>query len=225
MYKYFFKRFLDFWISLIALICISPILLIVTIWLHFANKGAGAFFFQPRPGKGEKIFKVIKYKTMTDERDANGKLLPDARRLTKVGRFVRSTSIDELPQLINVLKGDMSLIGPRPLYVRYLPYYTERERLRHTVRPGISGWAQCHGRKSITWTEKLNFDVEYVENLSLMMDIKIIWTTIKQVLAREDVGVATSGTNDFNDYRDREWAAQGRQDLIDKAREEVSKLI
>lgn len=225
MYKYFFKRFLDFWISLIALICISPILLIVTIWLHFANKGVGAFFFQPRLGKGEKIFKVIKYKTMTDERDANGKLLPDARRLTKVGRFVRSTSIDELPQLINVLKGDMSLIGPRPLYVRYLPYYTERERLRHTVRPGISGWAQCHGRKSITWTEKLNFDVEYVENLSLMMDIKIIWTTIKQVLAREDVGVATSGTNDFNDYRDREWAAQGRQDLIDKAREEVSKLI
>lgn len=161
---------------------------------------------------------------MTDERDENGKLLPDAKRLTKVGRFVRSTSIDELPQLINVLKGDMALIGPRPLYVRYLPYYTEREHLRHTVRPGISGWAQCHGRKSITWTEKLNYDVEYVENLSLMMDIKIIWTTIKQVLAREDVGVATSGTNDFNDYRDREWAALGRQDLIDKAREEVKKL-
>lgn len=224
MYKHFFKRLFDFWISLIVLICISPILLVVTIWLHFANKGAGAFFFQERPGKNVKIFKVIKFKTMTDERDENGKLLPDAKRLTKVGRFVRSTSIDELPQLINVLKGDMSLIGPRPLYVRYLPYYTERERLRHNVRPGISGWAQCHGRKSITWTEKLNYDVEYVENLSLMMDIKIIWTTIKQVLAREDVGVATSGTNDFNDYRDREWAAQGRQDMIDKAKEEAKKL-
>ena len=141
MYKHFFKRFFDFCISLVALICISPILVVVTIWLHFANKGAGAFFLQPRPGKGEKVFNVIKYKTMTDERDENGKLLPDAQRLTKVGKFVRSTSIDELPQLINVLKGDMSLIGPRPLYVRYLPYYTEREVLRHTVRPGISGWA------------------------------------------------------------------------------------
>lgn len=224
MYKHFFKRFFDFIISLIALICISPILLVVTIWLHFANKGAGAFFLQPRPGKNAKVFKVIKYKTMTDERDEDGKLLPDAQRLTKVGKFVRSTSIDELPQLINVLKGDMSLIGPRPLYVRYLPYYTEQEQRRHEVRPGISGWAQCHGRKSITWTEKLQYDVEYVEKCSLMMDLKIIFTTIKQVLAREDVGVATSGTNDFNDYREREWAAQGRQDLIDKAREEVKNL-
>lgn len=224
MYKHFFKRFLDFCISLITLICISPILLVVAIWLRYANKGAGAFFFQDRPGKDAKIFKVIKFKTMTDERDENGNLLPDTKRLTNAGRFVRSTSIDELPQLINVLKGDMALIGPRPLLVRYLPYYSEKERLRHTVRPGISGWAQCHGRKSITWTEKLNYDVEYVENLSLMMDLKIIWTTIKQVLAREDVGVATSGTNDFNDYRDREWAAQGRQDLIAKAREEVKKL-
>lgn len=224
MYKHFFKRFFDFWISLIALICISPILLVVTIWLHFANKGAGAFFLQPRPGKNGKVFKVIKYKTMTDERDENGKLLPDAKRLTKVGKFVRSTSIDELPQLINVLKGDMALIGPRPLYVRYLPFYTEEEQRRHEVRPGISGWAQCHGRKSITWTEKLQYDVEYVDKCSLMMDLKIIFTTIKQVLAREDVGVATSGTNDFNDYREREWTAQGRQDLIDKAREEVKKL-
>lgn len=224
MYKHFFKRFFDFWISLIALICISPILLVMTIWLHFANKGAGAFFFQPRPGKNGKVFKVIKYKTMTDERDENGKLLPDAKRLTKVGKFVRSTSIDELPQLINVLKGDMALIGPRPLYVRYMPYYTEEEQRRHEVRPGISGWAQCHGRKSITWTQKLQYDVEYVDKCSLIMDLKIIFTTIKQVLAREDVGVATSGTNDFNDYREREWAVQGRQDLIDKAREEVKKL-
>lgn len=224
MYKHFFKRFLDFWISLIALICISPVLLVVTIWLHFANKGAGAFFLQSRPGKNGKVFNVIKYKTMTDERDEDGKLLPDARRLTMVGKFVRSTSIDELPQLVNVLKGDMALIGPRPLYVRYMPYYTEEEQRRHEVRPGISGWAQCHGRKSITWTQKLQYDVEYVDKCSLVMDLKIIFTTIKQVLAREDVGVATSGTNDFNDYREREWAAQGRQDLIDKAREEVKKL-
>jgi lipopolysaccharide/colanic/teichoic acid biosynthesis glycosyltransferase len=224
MYRHFFKRFIGFWISLIALICFSPILLVTTIWLCYANKGAGSFFFQERPGKDGKIFKVIKFKTMTDERDENGKLLPDVKRLTKVGQFVRSTSIDELPQLINVLKGDMAIIGPRPLYVRYLPYYTEREHLRHSVRPGISGWAQCHGRKSITWTEKLNYDVEYVENLSLRMDINIAWTTIKQVLARENVGVATSGTNDFNDYRDREWAAQGRQDLIEKASKAVEKL-
>lgn len=225
MYKNFFKRFFDFWIALIALICLSPILIAVTIWLHFANKGAGAFFFQERPGKDGKIFKVIKYKTMTDERDEDGKLLPDAKRLTIVGKFVRSTSIDELPQLINVLKGDMALIGPRPLYVRYLPYYTKEEQHRHDVRPGISGWAQCHGRKSITWTQKLQYDVEYVDKCSLMMDLNIIFMTIKQVFAREDVGVATSGTNDFNDYRDREWAAQGRQDLIDKAKEKVKKLM
>lgn len=224
MYKHFLKRLFDFFISLIALLCISPFLLVVTIWLHYANKGAGAFFLQPRPGKDGKVFNVIKYKTMTDERDTNGRLLPDAKRLTKVGKFVRSTSIDELPQLINVLKGDMALIGPRPLYVRYLPYYTERESLRHTVRPGISGWAQCHGRKSLNWTEKLQYDVEYVENLSFLMDIKIIWTTVMQVLARKDVGVGTSGTNDFNDYRELEWEAQGRQDLIDKARAEAERL-
>ena len=151
MYKHFFKRLIEFCLVFTALMIIWPILLIITIWLHFANKGTGAFFFQERPGKGGKIFKVIKFKTMTDARDENGKLLPDAQRLTKVGKFVRSTSIDELPQLINVFKGDMSLIGPRPLYVRYLPYYTEREQLRHTVRPGITGLAQCMGRKSITW--------------------------------------------------------------------------
>lgn len=224
MYKHFFKRVIDFTIVFIALLFIWWILAIITIWLHFANKGAGAFFFQPRPGKNQKVFNVIKFKTMTDERDANGKLLPDAQRLTKVGRFVRSTSIDELPQLINVLKGDMSLIGPRPLYVRYLPYYTEREQLRHTVRPGITGLAQCMGRKSITWTEKLQYDVEYTEKVSLLFDIKILWTTFVKVFKREDVGVETSGTNDFNDYREREWTAEGRQDLIDKARAEVAKL-
>jgi len=153
MYKHFFKRLFDFIISLIALICISPILLIITIWLHFANKGTGAFFIQERPGKDAKVFKVIKFKTMTDERDAAGNLLPDELRLTKVGKFVRSTSIDELPQLINVFKGDMALIGPRPLLVQYLPLYTKEQARRHEVRPGISGWAQCHGRNAISWTE------------------------------------------------------------------------
>ena len=185
MYKCFFKRFFDFWIALIALICISPILLVVTIWLHFANKGAGAFFFQERPGLHGKIFKIIKYKTMTDERDAEGNLLPDAQRLTKVGRFVRSTSIDELPQLINVLKGDMAFIGPRPLLVRYLPYYTEREQLRHSVRPGISGWAQVNGRNNITWDKKLECDAYYAENISLWFDIKIFFLTLYKVVKRE----------------------------------------
>lgn len=190
MYKHFLKRFFDFWIALVALICISPILIVVTIWLHFANKGAGAFFFQERPGKDGKIFKVIKFKTMTDEKDADGNLLPDADRLTKVGSFVRSTSIDELPQLINVLKGDMALIGPRPLLVRYLPWYTKEERHRHDVRPGISGWAQCHGRNAVTWDEKLAMDVWYVNNISLKTDIKVILTTIKSVLLRESIEVA-----------------------------------
>lgn len=190
MYKHFFKRFFDFWIALVALICISPILIVVTIWLHFANRGAGAFFFQERPGKDGKIFKVIKFKTMTDEKDADGNLLPDADRLTKVGSFVRSTSIDELPQLINVLKGDMALIGPRPLLVRYLPWYTKEERHRHDVRPGISGWAQCHGRNAVTWDEKLAMDVWYVNNISLKTDIKVILTTIKSVLLRESIEIA-----------------------------------
>lgn len=187
MYKNCFKRVIDFTIVLIALLIIWPILTIITIWLHFANKGAGAFFYQERPGKDEIIFKVIKFKTMTDERDANGNLLPDEQRITKVGKFVRSTSIDELPQLINVLKGDMSLIGPRPLLVKYLPYYTEEERLRHTVRPGISGWAQVNGRNTIAWDKKLAYDVEYVRNLSLMMDIKVLVKTIKNVLSRADI--------------------------------------
>ena len=192
MYRLFFKRFFDFWIALIALICISPILLVVTIWLHFANKGAGAFFYQERPGKGERIFKIIKYKTMTDERDAEGNLLPDAQRLTKVGAIVRKFSIDELPQLINVLKGDMALIGPRPLLPEYLPYYTEKERLRHTVRPGISGWAQVNGRNNLAWDDKLALDVYYVEHLGLAMDIRVIFTTIKNVLGGKDVNVVPS---------------------------------
>ena len=187
MYRHFFKRFFDFWISLIALICISPILLVVTIWLHFANKGAGAFFTQERPGKDGKIFKVIKYKTMTDERDADGELLPDEARLTKVGKFVRSTSIDELPQLINVLKGDMALIGPRPLLVQYLPLYSSEQARRHEVRPGISGWAQCHGRNAISWTEKFKLDVWYVDHVSLWTDIQIIWITVMKVLKRADI--------------------------------------
>ena len=194
MYKHFFKRFFDFWIALIVLICISPILLVVTIWLHFANKGAGAFFFQERPGKDAKIFKVIKYKTMTDERDAEGNLLPDEVRLTKVGKFVRSTSIDELPQLINVLKGDMALIGPRPLLVKYLPLYTEEQMRRHEVRPGISGWAQCHGRNAISWTEKFKLDVWYVDHVSLMTDLKVIWITIMKVLKRADINEAGNAT-------------------------------
>jgi lipopolysaccharide/colanic/teichoic acid biosynthesis glycosyltransferase len=187
MYKHFFKRLLDFFISLMALICISPILLVVTIWLHFANKGAGAFFFQERPGKDSKIFKVIKFKTMTDERDAEGNLLPDAERLTKVGKFVRSTSIDELPQLVNVLKGDMSLIGPRPLLVQYLPLYSEEQARRHEVRPGISGWAQCHGRNAISWTEKFKLDVWYVDHCTFWTDLKVIFITIKKVLFKEDI--------------------------------------
>lgn len=201
MYKKFLKHFFDFWISLIVLICISPILLVVTIWLHFANKGAGAFFFQERPGKNAKIFKVIKFKTMTDERDAEGNLLPDAQRLTKVGKFVRSTSIDELPQLINVLKGDMALIGPRPLLPKYLPLYSEEQMRRHEVRPGISGWAQCHGRNAISWTEKFKLDVWYVDHCTLWTDIQVIFITIKNVLMRKDINSATAATMEaFNGH-------------------------
>ena len=208
MYRHFFKRFLDFWIALIALICISPILIVVTIWLHFSNKkgslppvpsptGEGsngiqrwlepAIFLQERPGKDAKIFKVFKFKTMKDERDAEGNLLPDADRLTKVGRFVRSTSIDELPQLINVVKGDMALIGPRPLLVQYLPLYSKEQARRHEVRPGISGWAQCHGRNNISWTEKFKLDVWYVDHVSLLTDLKVIFITIKKVIFKEDI--------------------------------------
>lgn len=202
MYKKYFKRPLDFLGALFLLIILSPLLLVVTVWLHFANKGAGAFFVQERPGKDEKIFKVIKFKSMTDERGPDGNLLPDAQRLTRIGRFVRSTSIDELPQLINVLKGEMSFVGPRPLLIRYLPYYTAREQLRHTVRPGITGWAQINGRNAATWDNRLLRDVEYVENMTFYKDIKILLNTILKVLGRKDVAVCCNDTlEDLDIYR------------------------
>lgn len=191
MYKYFFKRLFDFFISLMVLLCLSPLLLIITIWLHFANKGAGVFFCQSRPGKNGKIFKIIKYKSMTDERDEHGNFLPDVQRLTSVGRFIRATSIDELPQFINVLMGDMALIGPRPLLTEYLPYYKEREKLRHVVRPGITGYTQVHGRNNLSWDERLEMDVYYVEHLSLCLDIKIVLRTVVNVITRKDVQVIT----------------------------------
>lgn len=199
MYKKFFKRFFDFWISLIVLICISPILIVVWVLLTILNKGAGAFFTQPRPGKNGKIFKVIKFKTMTDERDAEGNLLPDEMRLTKVGKFVRSTSIDELPQLINVLKGDMALIGPRPLLVQYLPLYTPEQARRHEVSPGISGWAQVHGRNLLMLSKKFEYDVWYVDHLSLWLDIKIIWMTVMNVLKRSDIGKGAGNMAEVDD--------------------------
>lgn len=187
IYKSCLKRIIDFILVLCVLLIIWPIMLIITVWLHFANKGAGVFFYQDRPGKNGKIFKVIKFKTMTDERDANGKLLPDADRLTKVGRFVRSTSIDELPQLLNVLKGDMALIGPRPLLPRYLALYTREQARRHEVRPGITGWAQVNGRNAISWTKKFEYDVWYVDHCSFMLDLKIVFMTIKKILIREGI--------------------------------------
>lgn len=194
MYRHFFKRVFDFCIALVVLLLIGWFLIIIAIWLHFANKGAGTFFFQERPGLHGKIFKVIKFKTMTDEKDPDGKLLPDEVRLTKVGKFVRSTSIDELPQLVNVLKGDMALIGPRPLRVHYLPLYSPEQARRHEVRPGISGWAQCHGRNAISWTEKFKLDVWYVDHCSLWTDIRIIFITIKNVLMRKDINSAEATT-------------------------------
>ena len=196
MYERYFKRFLDFWISLIALICISPLLLVVIIWLYFANKGTGVFFMQDRPGKNSKIFRLIKFKTMTDEKDENGNLLPDEARITKVGKFIRSTSVDELPQLFNVLKGDMALIGPRPLLVQYLPLYSKEQARRHEVRPGISGWAQCHGRNAISWSQKFKLDVWYVDHINLLTDIKIILITIKNVLSRKDISHEGQATMD-----------------------------
>ena len=189
-YRDFFKRTIDIVASGVALLVLAVPLAAVTIWLHFANKGAGAFFFQERPGKNGKIFRVVKFKTMTDERDADGKLLPDAERLTKVGRIVRSTSIDELPQLWNVFKGDMSLIGPRPLLVQYLPLYSKEQARRHEVRPGITGWAQCHGRNAISWQKKFELDVWYVDHISFKTDCKVILTTIKKVFKREGINAA-----------------------------------
>ena len=197
LYKSFFKRAIDIVASGGALVVLALPLAAVAVWLHFANKGAGAFFFQERPGKNGKIFRVVKFKTMTDERDADGQLLPDAERLTKVGRFVRSTSIDELPQLWNVFKGDMSLIGPRPLLVKYLPLYSAEQARRHEVRPGITGWAQCHGRNAISWQKKFELDVWYVDHISFLTDCRVVLTTIKKVFAREDINSATSATMEY----------------------------
>ena len=201
MYAHFFKRIFDFTLALIAILCLSPILIIVTIWLHFANKGAGAFFTQERPGKDEKIFKVVKFKSMSDERDENGNLLPDEERLTSIGKFIRKTSIDELPQLFNVLKGDMALIGPRPLLVKYLPLYSPEQHRRHEVRPGITGWAQVNGRNAITHTKKFEYDVWYVDHLSFSLDMKIIFMTIHNVLHRKDISHAGEATAEtFNGH-------------------------
>ena len=197
MYKHFFKRLIDFIIVFCVLVVIWPILLVVTLWLHFANKGTGAFFMQERPGKGGKVFKEIKFKTMKDERDADGNLLPDADRLTNVGRFVRSTSIDELPQLINVLKGDMALIGPRPLLGQYLPLCRKEQSRRHDVRPGLTGWAQVNGLNGISWRKKLELDVWYVAHCSFLLEVKIIFLTIKKVFVREGISQEGQATMEF----------------------------
>lgn len=201
LYRNYIKRALGFLIALVALICLSPLLLVVTIWLHFANKGAGAFFLQKRPGYKGKIFKIIKFKTMTDERDSNGELLPDGDRLTNAGKFVRSTSIDELPQLLNILMGDMALIGPRPLRVDYLDLYTPEQARRHDVLPGITGWAQCHGRNDISWAKKFELDVWYVDHCSFMVDLRVFLLTIKKVLCRDDINQEGSATSEnFNGH-------------------------
>lgn len=194
MYKQYIKRLLDIVISAIALLLVGWLLLFVALLLLFANKGAGVFFLQERPGKGGKIFRIVKFKTMTDERGPDGELLPDAQRLTKVGRFVRSTSLDELPQLLNVLMGDMSLIGPRPLLVQYLPIYTPEQARRHEVRPGITGWAQVHGRNAISWHEKFDLDVWYVDHCFFRTDLEIVGLTIVNVLKRKDINSATAAT-------------------------------
>lgn len=206
MYKHFFKRFFDFCISLVALIIVSPVIIIVAIWLHFANKGAGAWFLQERPGKDGQIFKVIKFKTMTDERGPDGELLSNAERLTKVGKFVRAASLDELPQLINVVKGDMALIGPRPLLTWFLPLYDETQMRRHEVRPGITGWAQVNGRNTVTYGEKFKYDVWYVDHLTMWLDIKILWMTVMNVLKRKDIG---NGLQDEVD--DLGWNARKKE--------------
>ena len=206
MYKHFFKRFFDLCISLVALIIVSPIIIVVAIWLHFANKGAGAWFLQERPGKDGKIFKVIKFKTMTDERGPDGELLSNAERLTKVGRFVRAASLDELPQLINVVKGDMALIGPRPLLTWFLPLYDETQMRRHEVRPGITGWAQVNGRNTVTYGDKFKYDVWYVDHLTMGLDIKILWMTVMNVIKRKDIG---NGLQDEVD--DLGWNARKKE--------------
>ena len=225
MYKHFFKRIIGFLGALVAIILLSPLFLLVTVWLHFANKGAGVFFLQERIGRNEKPFKIIKFKTMTDERGMDGKLLPDAQRLTKLGRFVRSTSIDEIPQLINILIGDMAFIGPRALPTTYQFFFTDEERLRHNVRPGISGWAQVNGRTSISWGQKLRYDVEYVEKLTFLFDVKIFFMTIYKVFNRENVGVEKSGILSFHEYRVEEWEREGNHDLAINALAQREALI
>lgn len=199
MYKHCFKRLLDFTLVLIVLLFIWPFLLIIASWLYFANKGTGVFFMQKRPGKDGKIFKVIKFKSMTDKRDINGKLLPDAQRTTKVGKFIRSTSMDELPQLINVLKGDMALIGPRPLLPEYLPLYTQEQARRHEVRPGITGLAQVSGRNFLPFSKRFELDVWYVDHVSLLLDLKIIVRSIKNVLMRKDISIGNHISKDADD--------------------------
>lgn len=221
MYSLFIKRLIDIIFSFLIISILSPLLIVVTIWLYFANKGAGAFFTPIRPGKDGKLFKVLKYKSMTEERDEEGKLLPDIKRLTTIGKFVRSTSIDELPQLFNVLKGDMSFIGPRPLAATYLPYYSNEERHRHDIRPGITGWAQINGRTSITWNQKMAYDLEYVDRVSFFLDVKILYMTIYKVLKRENIGLETSDTSTFIDFRESQWRKEGRFDLIEKARKQA----
>ena len=214
MYTHFLKRIIGFFGALVAVILLSPFFIFVTLWLHFANKGAGAFFYQTRIGKDEKPFRIIKFKSMTDERDAHGELLPDKERLTKAGKFVRSTSIDELPQVFNILKGDMAFIGPRPLPIIYYPYFTKEEAKRHNVRPGISGWAQVNGRKGISWDKKLAFDVYYVEHQSLLLDLRIFFMTIFKVFKRENVGVETSGIVSLDEIREKQ-----REDYVERNRQ------
>lgn len=214
MYKHLFKRIIGFFGAFVAILLLSPLLVIVIVWLHFANKGAGVFFFQIRPGRDAKPFKCMKFKSMTDERDANGVLLPDHDRITPIGRFIRKLSIDELPQLFNILKGDMAFIGPRPLGMTYIPYFNKEEMHRHDVRPGITGWAQVNGRTAIDWPTRMKLDLEYVNNLSLWLDIKIFFLTIYKVFKRENIGEGSSGVISFYDYREAEWAEEGRYDLI-----------
>ncbi len=221
MYRLFFKRFIDIVVSFLALVLLSPLLIIVTVWLYFANKGSGVFFTPVRPGKNGNLFKLIKFKSMRDAYDSKGGRLPDAERLTKIGRIIRLASIDELPQLFNVLRGDMSFVGPRPLSVTYIPYFNEEESRRHSVSPGITGWAQVNGRKNITWGQKFEYDIYYVEHISFLMDLKILLKTVINVLKHEGVGVDTSGKMPFSAYRESQWAAEGKQDLIDEARKKA----
>lgn len=219
MYKSFLKRLIDFLFALLALVILSPFLLIVAILLFIANKGDGVFFCPYRPGKDEKLFRLIKFKSMRDATDSMGNRLPDAKRLTRIGRIIRLASIDELPQLINILKGDMSFVGPRPLSATYIPYYNDEERRRHSVRPGITGWAQVNGRKNVTWDEKFALDLYYVDHISLALDIKVVFLTIANVIRHKDVGVDSSGEVHFSRFREAQWEAEGRSDLIETVRE------